>query len=78
MIIFRVTTDTDARPQGTVLTKATEYISYLEKKNRAIMLQHQQLSRRLAAFEQLLSQTARPTFQMPNYSRTLFDPRAFC
>lgn len=64
--------------QGTVLTKATEYISYLEKKNRAIMAQHQQLSRRLAAFEQLLSQTARPTFQMPNYSRTLFDPRAFC
>ncbi|PSR99094.1 helix-loop-helix DNA-binding domain-domain-containing protein [Coniella lustricola] len=64
--------------KGTVLTKATEYISYLEKRNRAIMAQHQQLSRRLAAFEQLLSQTARPTFQMPNYSRTLFDPRAFC
>ncbi|KAF3762009.1 hypothetical protein M406DRAFT_65051 [Cryphonectria parasitica EP155] len=64
--------------KGTVLTKATEYISYLEKKNRAIMAQHQQLSRRLAAFEQLLSQTARPSFQMPNYSRTLFDPRAFC
>lgn len=64
--------------QGTVLTKATEYISYLEKKNEAILAQHQQLSRRLAAFEQLLSQTARPTFQMPNYSRTLFDPRAFC
>ncbi|KAI3395205.1 hypothetical protein diail_1699 [Diaporthe ilicicola] len=70
-----------ARPKvskGTVLTKATEYISYLEKKNRAIMAQHQQLSRRLAAFEQLISQTARPSFQMPNYSRTLFDPRAFC
>lgn len=42
------------------------------------MMQHQQLSRRLAAFEQLLSQTAGPSFQMPNYSRTLFDPRAFC
>lgn len=64
--------------KGTVLTKATEYINYLEKKNEAILAQHQQLSRRLAAFEQLLSQTARPTFQMPNYSRTLFDPRAFC
>lgn len=64
--------------KGTVLTKATEYINYLEKKNKAIMAQHQQLSRRLAAFEQLLSQTARPSFQMPNYSRTLFDPRAFC
>lgn len=42
-----------------------------------ILAQHQQLSRRLAAFEQLLSHTARP-FQMPNYSQALFDPRAFC
>ena len=64
--------------KGAVLTKATEYIHYLEKKNKAIVQQHQELSRRLQAFEQLLSATARPTYQMPNYSRTLFDPRAFC
>ncbi|CAK7212016.1 hypothetical protein SBRCBS47491_001319 [Sporothrix bragantina] len=64
--------------KGTVLTKATDYIHHLEKKNKAIMQQHQELSRRLQAFEQLLNATARPTFQMPNYSRTLFDPRAFC
>lgn len=64
--------------KGTVLTKATDYIHHLEKKNKQIMQQHQELSRRLQAFEQLLNATARPTFQMPNYSRTLFDPRAFC
>ncbi|OAA62680.1 Helix-loop-helix DNA-binding protein [Niveomyces insectorum RCEF 264] len=64
--------------KGAVLTKATDYIHQLEKKNKAIMQQHQELSRRLQAFEQLLNATARPTFQMPNYSRTLFDPRAFC
>jgi len=64
--------------KGAVLTKATEYIHYLEKKNKMIIQQHQELSRRLQAFEQLLAATARPTFQMPNCSRTLFDPRAFC
>ncbi|QBZ62689.1 hypothetical protein PoMZ_11574 [Pyricularia oryzae] len=64
--------------KGAVLTKATEYIHYLEKKNKMIVQQHQELSKRLQAFEQLLSATARPTYQMPNYSRTLFDPRAFC
>ncbi|KAJ9151323.1 HLH-domain-containing protein [Pleurostoma richardsiae] len=64
--------------KGTVLTKATEYIQYLEKKNKAIIQQHQELSRRLQAFEQLLNATARPSFQVPNYSRTLFDPRSFC
>ncbi len=60
------------------MLKATEYIHYLEKKNRMIVQQHQQLSKRLQAFEQLLQAAARPTFQMPTYSRTLFDPRAFC
>ncbi|EPE06024.1 helix-loop-helix dna-binding domain-containing protein [Ophiostoma piceae UAMH 11346] len=64
--------------KGTVLTKATDYIHQLEKKQQAIMRQHQELSRRLQAFEQLLNAAARPTFQMPNYSRALFDPRAFC
>ncbi|KAK1767720.1 helix-loop-helix DNA-binding domain-containing protein [Phialemonium atrogriseum] len=64
--------------KGTVLTKATDYIHYLEKRNRQIVQEHQELSRRIQAFEQLLNATARPAFQMPNYSRTLFDPRAFC
>ncbi|KAF5502035.1 putative transcription factor sre2 [Colletotrichum aenigma] len=64
--------------KGTVLTKATEYIHYLERRNKAIMREHQELARRLQAFEQLLSATARQPFPMPNYSRTLFDPRGFC
>ncbi|KAL1864513.1 hypothetical protein VTK73DRAFT_5816 [Phialemonium thermophilum] len=64
--------------KGTVLTKATEYIHYLERRNRQIVQEHQELSRRLQAFEQLLNATTRPTFQMPNYSHALFDPRAFC
>ncbi len=65
-------------PQGTVLTKATEYIHYLERRNKQIVLEHNDLSRRLQAFEQLLQASARQNFQMPNYSRTLFDPRGFC
>ncbi|KAK1989090.1 helix-loop-helix DNA-binding domain-containing protein [Colletotrichum cereale] len=64
--------------KGTVLTKATEYIQYLERRNKAIMREHQELARRLQAFEQLLSAQARQPFPMPNYSRTLFDPRGFC
>lgn len=65
-------------PKGTVLTKATEYIHQLERRNRQIMQEHRKLSQRLQAFEQLLSATARPTYTMPSYSRTLFDPRGFC
>ncbi|KZL85005.1 helix-loop-helix dna-binding domain-containing protein [Colletotrichum incanum] len=64
--------------KGTVLTKATEYIHYLERRNKAIMREHQELARRLQAFEQLLSAQTRQPFPMPNYSRTLFDPRGFC
>jgi hypothetical protein len=64
--------------QGAVLTKATEYIHYLEKRNKQIMQKHRELSQRLQAFEQLLSATARPQYLMPTYSRTLFDPRGFC
>ncbi|KAK0709668.1 helix-loop-helix DNA-binding domain-containing protein [Lasiosphaeria miniovina] len=64
--------------KGTVLTKATEYIQYLERKNKQIAQEHRELSRRLQAFEQLLHASARATYQMPTYSRTLFDPRGFC
>jgi hypothetical protein len=73
--LYSSTTDI---PQGTVLTKATEYIQYLERRNKAIMKEHQELARRLQAFEQLLSASARQPFLMPNHSRTLFDPRGFC
>ncbi|KAK0628977.1 helix-loop-helix DNA-binding domain-containing protein [Bombardia bombarda] len=64
--------------KGTILTKATEYIQFLERKNKMIAQEHIELSRRLQAFEQLLNATARASYQMPNYSRSLFDPRGFC
>ncbi|KAK3303404.1 uncharacterized protein B0T15DRAFT_273768 [Chaetomium strumarium] len=64
--------------KGTVLTKATEYIHFLERRNKQIMQEHRDLSRRLQAFEQLLNATARSSYTMPTYSRTLFDPRGFC
>ncbi|KAK4166371.1 helix-loop-helix DNA-binding domain-containing protein [Cladorrhinum sp. PSN259] len=64
--------------KGTVLTKATEYIHYLERRNKQIVQEHRELSRRLQAFEQLLNASARPQYTMPTYSRTLFDPRGFC
>ncbi|KAK4042381.1 hypothetical protein C8A01DRAFT_44631 [Parachaetomium inaequale] len=64
--------------KGTVLTKATEYIHLLERRNKQIEQEHRELSRRLQAFEQLLNATARQAYTMPTYSRTLFDPRGFC
>ncbi|KAK4232518.1 helix-loop-helix DNA-binding domain-containing protein [Podospora fimiseda] len=64
--------------KGTVLTKATEYIHYLERRNKQIVQEHRELSRRLQAFEQLLNASAAPQYTMPTYSRTLFDPRGFC
>lgn len=64
--------------QGTVLTKATEYIHLLEKRNKQIVTEHRELSRRLQAFEHLLNTSARQSYTMPTYSRTLFDPRGFC
>ncbi|KAK3937875.1 helix-loop-helix DNA-binding domain-containing protein [Diplogelasinospora grovesii] len=64
--------------KGTVLTKATEYIHYLERRNKQIVQEHRELSKRLQAFEQLLNNHAQQQYQMPSYSRTLFDPRGFC
>ncbi|KAG5917880.1 hypothetical protein E4U42_007084 [Claviceps africana] len=65
--------------KGTVLTKATEYIHQLEARNKAIIQEHQQLSRRLQAFETLLSANSQADMMMmPNHSMTLFDPRGFC
>lgn len=42
------------------------------------MAEHQELSRRLQAFELLLAAETTRSFQMPNYSKMMFDPRAFC
>ncbi|KYK55085.1 helix-loop-helix DNA-binding domain-containing protein [Drechmeria coniospora] len=64
--------------KGTVLTKATEYIQLLEQRNKDIMTEHQQLARRLQAFETLFNSVTRPDLMMPNHSMALFDPRGFC
>jgi hypothetical protein len=42
-----------------VLTKATEYIRYLERRNRAIAQQQEELTRKLQAYEELLSPQVR-------------------
>jgi hypothetical protein len=63
--------------KGTVLTKATEYIQQLERRNKAITKEQQHLARRLQAFETLLSAAATQSFMMP-HSGALFDPRGFC
>ncbi|KAG5974273.1 hypothetical protein E4U58_003250 [Claviceps cyperi] len=65
--------------KGTVLTKATEYILQLEARNKAMVQEHQQLTRRLQAFDILLSgATSQADMMVPNHSMTLFDPRGFC
>lgn len=69
---------TNIRLQGTILTKATEYIHQLERRNKQITQEHRELAKKLQAFEQLLNHTAATAYQMPAYSRTLFDPRGFC
>jgi hypothetical protein len=63
--------------KGTVLTKATEYIQHLERRNKAIIKEQQHLAKRLQAFETLLSAAATQSFMMP-HSGALFDPRGFC
>ncbi|EAQ85072.1 hypothetical protein CHGG_09086 [Chaetomium globosum CBS 148.51] len=64
--------------KGTVFTKAIEYIHFLERQNKQITQEHRNLSRRLQAFEQLLTVTAQQTYGMPAYTSALFDPRGFC
>lgn len=65
--------------QGTVLSKATEYIQQLEQANRAMMNEHQQLVERLQTLEAMLQTSGgpRPPQFVPNHGLTLFDPRAF-
>lgn len=68
--------------QGTVLTKATEYIHQLERRNRSMAHKNEELTRRLQAFEQLLGAGAGPNpanWQPQGYGAALFNPnqRAF-
>ncbi len=42
-------------PQATILSKATEYISHLEKRNKTLMRENANLKSRVEAFEILMS-----------------------
>ena len=64
--------------KGTVLSKATEYIHQLERRNRAMALKNDELSRRLQAFEQLIGSGAvGPGWQPPGFGPAVFNPRPF-
>ena len=64
--------------KGTVLSKATEYIHTLERRNRAMAIKNEELSRRLQAFEQLIGSGAvGPGWQPPGFGPAVFNPRPF-
>jgi hypothetical protein len=56
-----------------VLTKATEYIRHLERKNKHMAQQNQELTKGLHAFEQLLSPQARSAVDMRRGTRNVYD-----
>lgn len=63
--------------QGTILTKATEYIHQLERRNRSMSHKNEELLRRLQAFEQLLGASPAPaTWQPQGYGAAVFNPAA--
>ncbi|KAK9775290.1 hypothetical protein SCAR479_07966 [Seiridium cardinale] len=64
-------------PKGTILTKATEYIHQLERRNRSMAHKNEELLRRLQAFEQLLGASPAPTTWQPQgYGAAVFNPAA--
>ncbi|KAI1846164.1 hypothetical protein JX265_010542 [Neoarthrinium moseri] len=62
--------------KGTILTKATEYIHQLERRNRSMSHKNEELLRRLQAFEQLLGASPAPTWQPQGYGTAVFNPAA--
>ncbi|KAI4861577.1 HLH-domain-containing protein [Hypoxylon rubiginosum] len=63
--------------KGTVLTKATEYIHQLERRNRSMAQKNEELARRLHAFEQLVGAAPAPNWAPQGYGASVFNPRAF-
>ncbi|KAI5921228.1 HLH-domain-containing protein [Camillea tinctor] len=61
--------------KGTVLTKATEYIHQLERRNRSMAQKNEELARRLHAFEQLVGAAPGPNWQPQAYGAAVFNPR---
>jgi hypothetical protein len=64
--------------KGTILTKATEYIHQLERRNRNMAHKNDELTRRLQAFEQLLGAGhPAPNWHTQAYGAAVFNPRGF-
>ncbi|RYP88183.1 hypothetical protein DL770_004688 [Monosporascus sp. CRB-9-2] len=64
--------------KGTVLSKATEYIHQLERRNRSMAQKNEELARRLQAFEQLVGATAAgQTWPPQPFGAPIFNPRPF-
>ncbi|KAI1827261.1 helix-loop-helix DNA-binding domain-containing protein [Xylaria intraflava] len=61
--------------KGTVLTKATEYIRQLERRNRSASHKNEELSRRLQAFEQLVSAAPGSTWRPQGYGGPVYTQR---
>ncbi|KAK7747076.1 hypothetical protein SLS62_009232 [Diatrype stigma] len=64
--------------KGTVLSKATEYIHQLERRNRSMAQKNEDLARRLQAFEQLIGTgVVGPNWQPQGFGAAVFNPRPF-
>ncbi|RYP15594.1 hypothetical protein DL765_005632 [Monosporascus sp. GIB2] len=64
--------------KGTVLSKATEYIHQLERRNRSMAQKNEELARRLQAFEQLVGATAAgQTWPPQPFGAPIFNPSPF-
>ncbi|KAI3329999.1 helix-loop-helix DNA-binding domain-containing protein [Ustulina deusta] len=62
-------------PKGTVLTKATEYIHQLERRNRSVAQKNEELARRLQAFEQLVGAPAGSNWRPQGYGGPVYNQR---
>ncbi|KAI1275510.1 helix-loop-helix DNA-binding domain-containing protein [Xylaria sp. FL0933] len=62
-------------PKGTVLTKATEYIHQLERRNRSVAQKNEELARRLQAFEQLVGAPPGSNWRPQGYAGPVYNQR---
>ncbi|KAI0100262.1 helix-loop-helix DNA-binding domain-containing protein [Nemania sp. FL0031] len=61
--------------KGTVLTKATEYIHQLERRNRSVAQKNEELARRLQAFEQLVGAPPGSNWRPQGYGAPVYNQR---
>ncbi|KAI1817318.1 helix-loop-helix DNA-binding domain-containing protein [Poronia punctata] len=61
--------------KGTVLTKATEYIHQLERRNRSAAQKNEELAQRLRAFEQLFGTVPSSNWRLQGYGGPVYNQR---